>query len=648
MFDFLGQLTLRLISAVIQQLPIAWSLGLARCVGNIAYLFDKRRFVAYANIKAAFPNQYSPGKIKSLVRHAYVHFAQVAAEMLYFPKMDRTYANRFIEMPNRPLYDEAFSGARGTMLMTAHAGNWELMQIYSGLIGNPMRVLVREQKMGALDQLLNELRSSHGSTPVFTKGMQIRDLIETLKNGHVVGVLGDQGGGRDGMIVRFFGRKTTAPSGLFSIALRFRSQVIPCFSYRKGGPKHEIILFDPIQLLESGNEGYDNQVNYQQYLNRLEQFISEHPEQWLWIYKRWKFCFTKRIIALEDVRAGHATQALSISQTLEHVLKNTSKEYEVHTERVRIEFQSSFKRIIFFVLSIFFWPFAQSRLSLLRFFLTRDSYEQLNRIPYGDFIVSCGSGLAPLNLWLTQEFRAKSVSVMKPPFPYSWFHYDLIISPKHDHACARSQSVQMTIAPNLVSSELLERARQELMQKVHLNGRERIAVFVGGRSKQYEFDRKEFQMWAESLKNTADQHQLDLLVTTSRRTESDLSDYLKEKLQSSDHCKLLVIANEKNIENVTYGMLAVADIVVVTEDSVSMISEALSSGKRVIVLKIGNHRLPKKFKTFQEQLMERNLIHVANAHDFEVKLNSVRKLNVKSSWLEEERKMLESALRHLV
>ena len=90
---------------------------------------------------------------------------------------------------------------------------------------------------------------------------------------------------------------------------------------------------------------------------------------------------------------------------------------------------------------------------------------------------------------------------------------------------------------------------------------------------------------------------------------------VKKELDAFPRCCLLVIPTERNIENVVYGMIGAAETVCVTEDSISMISESVQAGKRVIVLKMAKRRLPAKHRNFQQSLSREDLVRVASHED---------------------------------
>ena len=76
-----------------------------------------------------------------------------------------------------------------------------------------------------------------------------------------------------------------------------------------------------------------------------------------------------------------------------------------------------------------------------------------------------------------------------------------------------------------------------------------------------------------------------LLLTTSRRTSLEVETVIKESLSSFPQCPLAVFPKEHNLPDAVGGILGLSDIVIVSSDSISMVSEAVSSGKTIIVFK---------------------------------------------------------------
>ncbi|MCH7708565.1 MAG: mitochondrial fission ELM1 family protein [Myxococcales bacterium] len=174
-----------------------------------------------------------------------------------------------------------------------------------------------------------------------------------------------------------------------------------------------------------------------------------------------------------------------------------------------------------------------------------------------------------------------------------------------------------------------------------------MSVFIGGRTKSYRIEPEEFKKWLSALKSSADKTGYELLVTTSRRTDAQLSAMTKESFAGHPSCKLLIVANESNVEDAAFGMLALSQVAVVTEDSISMISDAVRAKKQVFVMRIGNGKLSKKHQRFQNTLLENDLIEVANASNFERKLELINGIP-RESVVDQEAARIREALRKIL
>jgi len=92
------------------------------------------------------------------------------------------------------------------------------------------------------------------------------------------------------------------------------------------------------------------------------------------------------------------------------------------------------------------------------------------------------------------------------------------------------------------------------------------------------------------LKWFAETKNIDLFVSTSRRTAKYIERLVENEFIDYPQCKMLVIANKQNKENAVSDILSISSVVLVTCESVTMISEAASSGKPVLVVKTGKER----------------------------------------------------------
>lgn len=650
--DGLAYGAVRLIAFLARRLPLETSLALGRALGRAGHFFSRRRSVAYTHLKAAFPHS-APWERKQWARELFEHLGMSGVEIMRVPVLSESEINRYVANQGYENYLRLRQSGKGLILLTAHVGNWELSQIAEGLRGRPMTVLARRQKHKQLDRLLSSFRQYYGSRAVGKEGSGIRDLIRTLRQGGSVGVLGDQSGGKNGIWVRFFGRLTTAPRGPMALALRLGVPVLPVFMVRRRGPYHDL-YFRPeaLELVRTGDYEKDLQVNTQRYIEILEATLARYPSQWLWGHKRWKRNRTQRIVLLSDGKPGHVKQSQTLLEEIRALGGKTSPPYEILTETVEVRFSSERRRRLFPIFALFFIPWAQGRLRRLRFFLTPECAERIEQVN-PDIVISAGARLVPLNLCLGRENLSKSVVVMKPSFPFNLFRYDLAFVPLHDRGLLPRGTVRIQGALSPAGPETLESSKRKLMGSIQNPEKVRWSLFLGGETRGFKLLLPEVENLIQEMERAGEAYGGDYLVTTSRRTPEKICRFLQDhlpptatasppptataglfaapeaeggggSLKTPSRCQLCVIASRDRRPEVVPGMMALADFLIVTEDSLSMISEAVSSGKAVVVVKMNSNGLPRKHTRFQESLRKDWGIPVVSVRELSATLGKIR------------------------
>jgi mitochondrial fission protein ELM1 len=137
-----------------------------------------------------------------------------------------------------------------------------------------------------------------------------------------------------------------------------------------------------------------------------------------------------------------------------------------------------------------------------------------------------------------------------------------------------------------------------------------IGLLIGGDTKDFRLDKGIISEVINQLKAVSGRFGLDILATTSRRTSAEIEGLLKSELGSFAGCKLLVIANEKNIPEAIGGILGLSRIVIVSAESISMISEAASSGRYIIVFE---SRVNPRHREFLDNLSKAGHIYLIPA-----------------------------------
>lgn len=174
--------------------------------------------------------------------------------------------------------------------------------------------------------------------------------------------------------------------------------------------------------------------------------------------------------------------------------------------------------------------------------------------------------------------------------------FDIVIVPQHDRL--RGPNVEVTkTSLHRVNIEKLKEAAAKYSDLAQLSS-PRIAVLIGGSSKAHQMTVEDTTRLATQLKQLVSQYNATLMITASRRTGDENRSYLQQQLQGPN-----IRFWDGKGDNPYFGFLAEADYIIVTEDSVSMTSEALGTGKPVYIAKLtgGGRRLDQFHALLQGQ-----------------------------------------------
>ncbi|MGH7273141.1 MAG: lysophospholipid acyltransferase family protein [Nitrospiria bacterium] len=270
-------------------LPEAGAYRLGEGLGSLVFWIDRRhQRVAIDNLRIAFGKEKDEQELKAIARRSYQHLGQSLAELaraLASPP-DKIMAAVSIEGLDHFL--EAHKNGRGVLYLTAHLGNWEWMALVQSLKGYAMNVVARPVDNPFLEGLLSRLRTRWGNR-VVKKGGALRKVLKLLNQGETIGFLLDQNVAPDqGVFVNFFGQPACTHKTLALLALKTGASVLPAFTFRQGGNRHRIIIEPPVMLEETGDLQRDVVANTQKFTSVIESYVRQHPDQWLWVHRRWK------------------------------------------------------------------------------------------------------------------------------------------------------------------------------------------------------------------------------------------------------------------------------------------------------------------------------------------------------------------------
>jgi len=620
--DYLSCILFRVVSFFTFFLPLNFSLFLGRRLGDLIYLFDRRhRAVAYANIKKTVFDPLDCSSGVKITRKSYQAFAQNLVEITFIPRINKQYLQKYIHIENRDYVDQAFRRGKGVIFLIVHEGNWELSNIICANLGIPFVLFVRDQGFPKLNALLNAYRLKQGAK-IIHKNAGVRELIEVLKINQSIGMTTDQGG-KNGQRVDFFGKEASMSTGAIKLALKHDCAIIPIFYTRIKGPYTKVILDQVFTVTSSADPQNDLRQNLQRLIGIYEKYIRQYPHEYLWTYKIFKYAKEKEVLILSDGKTGHLRQSESAAKLIVQELANRGMKATLNIQEVKFR-SNIFRR--FFSLGILLsgkYP-GHGYLFWLRQGLTGQSWQGLiDAQP--DFIISAGAKLSAINYFLSKENQAKSIVLMRSVFS-DLKKFDLKIIPKHDGVFRNSKKQDNLVitegALNLIDRDYLNAASQRLSRSGLIKGTLSvltIGVLIGGDSKNFSLNTEVITQLIIQLKAIAQNLDADILFSTSRRTAGKIETVIKSQLADYPRCKLLVIANENNHPDAVGGILGLSNMIIISPESISMISEAVSAEKYVVVFKSAG--LSVKHRRFLKNYQDQGYIYLEEIKNLSTTIN---------------------------
>jgi len=624
--DYLGFILLRAITAFLILLPadFAWRLG--RVIGTMGYFIDVvHRNIVYDNLKIAFGRKKSPQELKRITKRVYESFSQNIVELLRLPAINTEYLKKYISIDGEQYLKDVLKTGRGLIFLAVHFGSWEVSNVLGAMFGYKYKVIAKEQKrFEKLSKLLTSYRQITGAYVVH-KGRGTRDIFESLRNNEVVGMVADQGG-KSGVFIDFFGKQASMSAGAIRIALKLNATVLPVFLIRKGGPYHILKINPPLDLKPGDDSEEGIAAALKKVISGAEEVISKHPEQYMWFYKVWKYSQQRTITILSDGKAGHLRQSEAVANILKERLKEKNVSSTINS--IEVKFKSDLAKMGMAFSSLVSKDYlCHGCMACLKYFLVGTSADAICKVK-SDFVISCGSSLSSLNLVLARESKAKSICVLKPGL-LGYKRFDLVILPRHDNPPQRKNIFATRGSPNLIYGTYLQEQKTQLLQRFPQlsSHKAKIGILLGGDSKKDIIEVKNLEGFMDSLKKKAEALDMEILITTSRRTPAELERLVKDKFSNFPLCKLMIIANEKNFPEAVGGILALSKILIVSEDSISMISEAASSGNNVLVLSFNeNDRVdPSRHGRFLKELNQKGFVIIASVSEIPQRMEDLAK-----------------------
>ncbi len=278
----------KLVATVFRALPHRSTQRLGSILATLIHdLLHIRVEVAVDNLEHAFPDSTLDWR-KKTVRRVYSHFGAVAGELARIPVLVDGSFDKWVATDEESLraLDKAAADDQGGIVVSGHLGNWELVGAWAAWKGYPTTYVVAQQSNPLIEELIDHHRRAAG-IEIVKRNDAGRGVLDALKRKRIVAMLMDQDARRDGVFVPFFGRQASTFRGVATFAVKRRPTVLAFESWReKDGRIH--FRFREVEIPRTGDRERDIVELTAELTRTLESYIRRHPEQWLWLHRRWK------------------------------------------------------------------------------------------------------------------------------------------------------------------------------------------------------------------------------------------------------------------------------------------------------------------------------------------------------------------------
>ena len=248
--------------------------------------------IGRANLTAAFPEK-SPAEIDTILMGVWENLGRVGAEFAHIDHLwdlnpENWESGRIEPAPGSiEKFVALRDDGKGALIFASHLANWELPALAAPAYGLESAVLFRRPNIAAVDRAVQDIRAVNMGTMVATTHDAPLRLAQALQNGVHVGMLVDQHFGR-GVDVTFFGRKTKANPLLARLARQIEVPIHGVRIMRLPNHRFRIEMSDEVKPVRDADGKIDVQGTTQAINSVIEGWVREHPEQWLWLHRRWR------------------------------------------------------------------------------------------------------------------------------------------------------------------------------------------------------------------------------------------------------------------------------------------------------------------------------------------------------------------------
>ncbi len=245
-----------------------------------------RRKIIMSNLDIAFPQKSKQEKVK-IGRASCINLGMTYVEFMRLYFISEKHKDEFKIIGEEHL-KKAEDKGKGMFILTLHMGNGDYGCAGFSMLGYPIVMISKVFKMKWVNDAWFNVRKRFGNEYIPVQNSSLKVLRQIRNKKRVVFVLDQFSFPPLGIKTKFFGKETRSNSGLAVLAQRTEAPVVPMYTYRNDKGQTEIHCLPEIPFVEKENKDATILHMTQVYQDQLEVIVKKHPDQWMWVHRRWK------------------------------------------------------------------------------------------------------------------------------------------------------------------------------------------------------------------------------------------------------------------------------------------------------------------------------------------------------------------------
>ncbi len=257
-----------------------------QALGSLWQRLDQRHGqIALDNLAMVFPDMPLDER-RRVVHGCYRHFGSAFCEAVSAGRFTPEHIDRLFDIEGWEHVEAARAAGRGLLLMCGHLGSWQVAPYALGHLFGGVHVVARPPDNPHVASDVHRLRERCGVC-VIERGGSGHRIYRIVKKGGVLGMVIDQRvPGNTGIIVPFLGHPARSSSVPAFICLKTGAPAVPTVCLPAPNGRYRLVFREAISGEGEGDEAVAELTT--RMLECIAAEIRLHPEQWLWMHRRWK------------------------------------------------------------------------------------------------------------------------------------------------------------------------------------------------------------------------------------------------------------------------------------------------------------------------------------------------------------------------